>query len=154
MISQEPSWTQEQQSYLQDRLLQIREHFLTRHRYDISDLSVVLRSLEPSRRRRNDYRLELRIKREDTVLVLLELADLDELESDQDFVQFLGMIDENYMPIGTALNLNRLELATNLDDSEIVPLTRPVTYFLMSLAELVVAEEALMNAQSPMLLET
>ena len=154
MSSQKPLWTQYRQDFLHNRLEEVHEEYLTNESFDTTELTVEVRSLEASVWRAGDYRQEIEIKRGDIVLVLLDLLDLDEKESDRDFLTFLSMIGECCLPIGKALKMERLEVEKNLSDKELVALTGLLSFLLMSFAELVVAEEALLNAQHPLFLET
>lgn len=138
---------------LNARLHDLRELLVDQYSYDVSLHHVKLTDLAASKvGRYSPSKSKLTLSKESTRLIELDLVDLYD-DNQHPFIDFLSYRDEIMWPIGSVLRLDRLEIASDLQDFEVAALSHLTTLFLMVLAECVVVEEAEMLRQSTVLQE-
>lgn len=139
---------------LNERLHHLQDLLVNKYAYDASHHQIKFIELEASKAGRfSPSKSKLTISKESTCLVELVLVDLYD-DNQHPFIDFLSYRDEIRWPIGSVLKLDRLEIASDLQDFEVAALSHLTTLFLMALAECVVVEEAEMLRQSKVLQET
>jgi hypothetical protein len=144
-----PEWVMISERHLQQMLVNIRSILKSEYAYDSTNLLVDMTVLESSKLGRiSAYKHTLSLLNGCTCLVKLELEDIEEIECNREFINFLSTIDGTVWPVGTVLQLNRIEFARNLQESEIAALTHAVAHLLQHTVELIIVEEAVMKEQA------
>lgn len=148
-------WEMTRKNSLQAFLNEICESLSTWSSCNCKEFQVEVVMLEKSKLGRySAYKQLLVITVGKYRLAAIELEDIGEEDANEGFIEFLSTIDGDFLPIGTVLKLNRIELAKGLEDSMLEALAICVTYLLKSTVELVVCEANEINRQPTVWLET
>ena len=148
-------WQVEEEKRLQGFLNDMCESLSRRFSMDCACFQVEITVLEPSKHGRfSAYRQLLAITDGNMRLVALELEAIQEVDANEGLIGFLSTVDEDFLPIGTVLKLNRIVLADGLSDSTIAALAHAVTQLLHNTVELVVCEAVEMKRQPTIWQET
>ncbi|TCP57779.1 hypothetical protein EV586_102223 [Tumebacillus sp. BK434] len=120
---QEEDWKTVTEQRYQKEFDELRSYLQSIYSYDSSRIQLQFTVLEESRRwywTASKFKISL-IEGEQCHLAL-EMESLEELEKNQPFIDFLGTVDGNFIPIGSVYLLKRLELAAGTDQTEIAAL--------------------------------
>lgn len=153
--SHQEQWLHMIQRHLQESLIGMKPYLESIYAYDSTGLVAEVTVLEePKLGGHMPCKHLLAIKRGEFRLLALELENVQEEEQNQGLIHFLGTVDGVFWPIGTVMKLNRIDLTSRREDSEVAALTQSATLLLQSLAELLICEEKEMIRQPTVLQET